>query len=163
MVMVRSWSGHGLVMVRSWSGHGQVMSPHHIDQMFKRSLEVESRVAPCMPKVKVPGSWRLSVGSWRVSVFCRFLGVISGSLSVSVCSWRLYVGSWRSSAVPGGYLVQGVLLSCSGQLKNCTDCTDLWRSGTNGQTNRGVPRGPCRYKNHCISKERLQLGNHPLT
>ena len=70
-----------------------------------------------MPKVKVPGSWRLSVGSWRVSVFCRFLGVISGSLSVSVCSWRLYVGSWRSYAVPGGYLVQGVLLSCSGQLK----------------------------------------------
>ena len=25
VIMVRSWSGHGLVMVRSWSGHGQVM------------------------------------------------------------------------------------------------------------------------------------------
>ena len=27
------------------------------------------------------------------------------------------MGSWWSSAVPGGYLVLGVLLSCSGQLK----------------------------------------------
>ena len=65
-----------------------------------------------------------SKSPWFLAVICRFLArisrflaVICGSLSVSVGSWRLYVGSWRSSAVPGGYLVLGVLLSCSGQLK----------------------------------------------
>ena len=52
-----------------------------------------------------------------LACICRFLAVICGSLSVWVGSWRLYVGSWLSSAVPGGYLVLGVLLSCSGQLK----------------------------------------------
>ena len=35
---------------------------------------------------------------------------------MQLCSWRLSVGSWRVS-VPGGYIVLGVLLSCSGQLK----------------------------------------------
>ena len=59
-----------------------------------------------------------SKSPWFLAVICRFLAVICGSLSVSVGSWRLYVGSWRSSAVPGGYLVLGVLLSCSGQLKS---------------------------------------------
>ena len=41
-----------------------------------------------MPKVKVPGSWRLSVGSWRVSVG----------------SWRLSVVPCLYLSVPGGYL-----------------------------------------------------------
>ena len=89
------------------------MFPHHSDQMSQRSQV--SRVALCMPKGKVPGSWRLSVGSWRVSVGSwRLSGVPSLYLTGS---WRLYVGSWRSSVVPGSYLAQGVLLSCSGQLK----------------------------------------------
>ena len=60
---------------------------------------------------------KVKASDWFLAVICRFLAVICGSLSVSVGSWRLYVGSWRSSAVPGGYLVLGVLLSCCGQLK----------------------------------------------
>ena len=36
---------------------------------------------------------------------------------IQIMSWWLYVGSWWSSAVTSGYLVQGVLLNCSGQLK----------------------------------------------
>ena len=67
-----------------------------------------------------------SKSPWFLAVICRFLAVICGSLSVSVGSWRLYVGSWRSSAVPGGYLVLGVLLSCSGQLIKMQDfCTKM--------------------------------------
>ena len=68
-----------------------------------------------MSKSKCP--WFLAVICRFLACICRFLAVICGSLSVWVGSWRLYVGSWWSSAVPGGYLVLGVLLSCSGQLK----------------------------------------------
>ena len=71
------------------------MSSHHSDQMSKRSLEVESRVALCMPKVKVPGSWRLSVGSWRVSVG-------SWGLSVVPCLYLSVHGGYM--LVPGGHL-----------------------------------------------------------
>ena len=59
---------------------------YHIGQMSQRSQV--SRVALCMPKVKVPGSWRLSVGSWR--------------LSVVPCLYRLVHGGYMS--VPGGHL-----------------------------------------------------------
>ena len=68
-------------------------------------------------QVKSKSPWFLAVICRFLACICRFLAVICGSLSVSVGSWRLYVGSWWSSAVPGGYLVLGVLLSCSGQLK----------------------------------------------
>ena len=72
---------------------GQVMFSHHSDQMSQRSRV--SRVALCMPKVKVPGSWQLSVGSWRVSVG-------SWRLSVVPCLYLLVHGGHMS--VPGGHL-----------------------------------------------------------
>ena len=71
----------------------------------------------CSGQLKSKSPWFLAVICRFLACICRFLAVICGSLSVSVGSWRLYVGSWWSSAVPGGYLVLGVLLSCSGQLK----------------------------------------------
>ena len=49
------------------------------------------------------------------------IALCMAKVNVSDGSWRLSVGSWRSSAVPGGYLVLGVLLSCSGQLKITND------------------------------------------
>ena len=106
------------------------MFPHHSDKISQRSQV--SRVALCISKVKVlvpggylvvPGSYLVVPGGWFLAVICWFLAVICGSLSVSVGSWRLYVGSWRSSAVPGGYLWQGHLLSCSGQLKKVLNFT----------------------------------------